>query len=37
MKTNEKYIAPESELIEVKIEGCIAMSGEDEIDGGEMH
>lgn len=36
MEKNEKYFAPECEEIEIKLEGCIAMSGEDEGDGGDM-
>ena len=36
MEQNEKYLSPECEEIEIKMEGCIAMSGEDEGDGGDM-
>lgn len=34
MKKNEKYIVPQCEEIEIKLEGVIAMSGEDEGEGG---
>lgn len=37
MEKNEKYyLSPECEEIEIKLEGVIAMSGENEGDGGEM-
>ena len=36
MEKKEKYVSPESEEIRIMMEGCIAMSGEDEGDGGDM-
>ena len=36
MGKNEKYISPECEEITIQMEGCIAMSGENEGDGGDM-
>lgn len=36
MEKNEKYFSPECEVTELKLEGVIAMSGEDEGDGGSM-
>ena len=34
MEKNEKYIVPECEEIEVRMEGCIAGSGQNEGEGG---
>ena len=36
MEKNEKYSVPQCEEVELKLEGVIAMSGENEGDGGEM-
>ena len=36
MEKKEKYLSPESEEIRIVPEGCIAMSGENEGDGGDM-
>ena len=36
MEKKEKYISPECEEIKIQMEGCIAMSGEDEGEGGCM-
>ena len=36
MEKNEKYYAPQCEEIEIKLEGVIAMSGENEGDGGDI-
>ena len=36
MEKNEKYTVPQCEEIELRLEGVIAMYGENEGDGGEM-
>ena len=36
MEKNEKYISPECEEIKIQMEGCIAMSGENEGEGEPM-
>ena len=35
MEKNEKYSVPQCEEVELKLEGVIAMSGENEEDGGD--